>query len=244
MAILWSKTIDNVIYEVRSAGNTQRLYRDGVLHSAYNPNKLISGSIWDLLFLPTLFYKPNEIKRVLVLGVGGGAVIHLLNRFIQPQSIVGVEIDKMHIDLAKDFFELQYKNLQLIHADAITWVNQYQSEPFDLIIEDVFTEEAGEPLRLMHEDESWLVQLRKKLSLTGMLVINHGTEKEVRFTKQHAGKYTACFQFTTPLLQNKVLALLKQASSTTILNRRIDDSEELSKFKTQQQLSYFCRKLY
>lgn len=67
MAIIWSRCLGGVHYEVRSAGNSLRLYTDGVFHSQYNPYRLITGHVWDLLMLPALFYPANKIKRVLVM---------------------------------------------------------------------------------------------------------------------------------------------------------------------------------
>ena len=244
MAILWTKTIDDTVYEVRSAGRTRRLYRDGVLHSAYNPLKPVNNGIWDLLFLPVLFKGPGEVQNILVLGVGGGVVIHLLNEFIRPKKIIGIEIDKIHIDVARKYFALKSDNLKLIRADAIEWVNAYRGPVFDLIIEDVFIEDDKEPMRLMHGDRQWLSTLRNLLSEKGTLVLNHATDREARFTKDYAGKYAACFQFSLPLLENKVLALLKEATSTAALNTRIENTDELHRLKSQNQLSYSCRRIY
>ena len=71
MAVLFEKVANGRVYQVRSAGNSRRLYTDGVFHSQYNPNHIITGSVWDLLFLPSQFYAKGALKRVLVLGVGG-----------------------------------------------------------------------------------------------------------------------------------------------------------------------------
>ncbi len=80
MAIVWSKKVAETRYEVRSAGSPLRLYTDGVFHSQYNPEQLLTGHVWDLLMLPAFFYPKNTIKRVLVLGVGGGAVVAYVTR--------------------------------------------------------------------------------------------------------------------------------------------------------------------
>ena len=72
MALLWSEQDGDSRYEVRSAGNTRRLYTNGVFHSQYNPNNPVTGSVWDLLLLPAFFLPPGRPRRVLVLGVGGG----------------------------------------------------------------------------------------------------------------------------------------------------------------------------
>lgn len=102
MAILWQKTIKDTRYEVRTAGQTRRLYTDGVFHSQFNPEHEVTGGVWDVLMLPAFFYPPETIKRVLVLGVGGGAVIHQLQRYIKPEEIIGVELNPVHIMLAKN----------------------------------------------------------------------------------------------------------------------------------------------
>ena len=73
MALVYQKQLGNSHYEVRSAGASLRLYSNGVLHSQYNPNTPVGGTIWDLLLLPG-FFKDTPPKRILVLGLGGGAI--------------------------------------------------------------------------------------------------------------------------------------------------------------------------
>jgi spermidine synthase len=75
VSLLWERRIGGTLYQVRNAGRTRRLYTNGVFHSQYNPARPVTGSVWDLLLLPAFFYAPGELRRVLVLGVGGGAVI-------------------------------------------------------------------------------------------------------------------------------------------------------------------------
>lgn len=242
MAVIWSKDRDGARYEVRSAGRTRRLYRNDVLHSAYHPTRTITGSLWDLLFLPALFYPPGAIQRVL--GAGGGAVIHLLNRFAKPSSIAGIDIDDMHLEVAQRFFNLQYPNLELIHADAVQWVRNYNGPLFDLVIEDLFTEEAGEPLRLMHGDAGWLQTVRGLLTPHGLAVINNGTGTEAKFTRENAGKYASCFQLSALYIQNRVLAFLNRMSSTSTLNKHIERNPALYDLKCREGLNYRCRKVY
>ena len=47
--------------------------------------------------LPAFFYEKGTIERVLVLGVGGGSVIRLLHRYIEPDEIIGIELSPTHI---------------------------------------------------------------------------------------------------------------------------------------------------
>ncbi|MBA3581744.1 MAG: methyltransferase domain-containing protein [Gammaproteobacteria bacterium] len=243
MAIVWTKTQQHNHYEVRAAGKSRRLYRNGVLHTAYHPDNIITSSIWDLLFLPALLYPTHQLQRVLLLGVGGGAVIHLLNHYRTPKEIVGVEIDAIHLNAAKRFFNLRYKNLTLHHADAIEWVKHYKGEKFDLIIEDIFTEHEGQPTRLMHNNKTWLKQLKRLLNKKGMLVINNADSKEAAFTKANSSGFAAIFQFRLHTLQNHVLAFTRQISSISLFKNEIKLNPDLTKKQKTGLLRYTLRKI-
>ena len=100
MATLWNQTIDGNHYEVRSAGASIRLYRNGVHHSQWNPDRPLCGSVWDLLALPALHRPVGEVERVLVLGFGAGAVARQLRELVAPTTVVGVEMDPVHLTIA------------------------------------------------------------------------------------------------------------------------------------------------
>ena len=106
MAVIWQKYVNGTKYQVRRAGLTRRLYTNDVCHSEFNPDKLVTGSIWDLLVLPAFFHTPGKIKRVLMLGVGGGASILQLHHLLQPDHITGLELDPVHLDIARRFFNV------------------------------------------------------------------------------------------------------------------------------------------
>src|SRR5690606_3379912 len=117
MAIVWEKRVNKRLYQVRQAGESLRLYTDGTFHSQYNPRWPLNGSIWDLLILPALFC-PEKVQRVLVLGVGGGAVIRQLEQLVKPTTIVGIELDPVHIRVAREHFGLgKLPGVTLVEAD-------------------------------------------------------------------------------------------------------------------------------
>jgi len=180
MAIVWKKTVGGVCYEVRAAGNTRRLYTDGVFHSQYNPNNPVTGSIWDLLLLPAFFYPQDYLKRILVLGVGGGAVLKQFNYFLQPRDIVGVELNPVHLNIAKRFFKLTQKNITLYEADAVQWLQAYRGEPFDLIVDDLFGEHDGEPVRAVKANRVWARTLLAHLATDGLVVTNFVSSHELQ----------------------------------------------------------------
>ena len=81
MSIVWEQVQGGTRYQVRRAGGSLRLYTNGVLHSQYNAARPLTGSVWDLLTVPAFLLAPGAVQRVLVLGIGGGAVIQQLRRF-------------------------------------------------------------------------------------------------------------------------------------------------------------------
>lgn len=245
MAIIWQKQVEKTLYEVRTAGQTRRLYTDGVFHSQFNPKRAITGGIWDLLMLPVFFYPPESIKRVLVLGVGGGAVIHQLQRYIQPTEIIGVELNPVHIMLAKRFFGITNKLAHLVEDDAVKWLNNYSGPPFDLIIEDLFGEKDGEPIRAVKANKAWLEILNSHLSPDGILVMNFISRNDLKNCaaisyKKIASLFQSKFQLTITHYENAMGAFLKKSSSSQILRKNISEIDELRKSK---KLEFKIRKL-
>jgi len=182
MAIVWEKQTIGGHYQVRHAGGSIRLYKDGVFHSQWNDKRPLSGGVWDLMFLPSLFVPTDSLTRILVLGVGGGAVIRQYLEFLPFEKIVGVELDPIHLQVAKQHFGIRSKRVELIEADALSWVDNYRGEPFDLVIEDLFTEVSGEPVRVAEAAAFWFEQLASLVRPGGTLVVNFEEAAQLRAT--------------------------------------------------------------
>ena len=245
MAILWQKTINNTCYEVRTAGQTRRLYTEGVFHSQYNPDHEVAGGVWDVLMLPVFFYPPETIKRVLVLGVGGGAVIQQLQRYIKPVEIVGIELNPVHIMVAKRFFGVTSKSAQLIQADAINWIENYSGPPFDMIIDDLFGERDGEPLRAVKANKAWFEKLNAHLSPEGVLVMNFISANDLKNCaalsyKKVSAYFSSTFKFTLTHYDNAIGAFLKVPVTTQMFRQNLNSVDELKKSK---KLDFHVRKI-
>lgn len=218
MALVWQKITAEKTYEVRRAGNSLRLYTDGTFHSQYNSKFPLSGSIWDLLVLPALF-KPENIERVLVLGVGGGAVICQLEHLLDVREIVGVELDPVHIAIAKKQFGLGgKKHISLVQADAVEWLRNYRGKRFDLIIDDLFVENGRYPHRAVEVDGEWARLLLKQLSDRGGLVVNFEGSKTLRSSTLAADsildrKFKSRFSLSVQGCDNRIAAFFRQRLS-------------------------------
>ncbi|GMQ96573.1 MAG: hypothetical protein BMS9Abin15_0246 [Gammaproteobacteria bacterium] len=231
MAVLWQKKVKGTLYEVRTAGHTRRLYTNGVFHSQFNPNRHTAGGVWDLLILPVFFYPRDYIQRILVLGVGGGAIIRLLKSHVRPSKIVGIEHNAMHLSIARRFFGVRKATAQLIHADAEQWLNDYSGPPFDLIVDDLFDECDGEPVRAVALNSTWFERLYANLSRDGLLVVNTTDIRDFNssayFTSRRiSGRFKSAFQLTLPLYENVVGAFLKKEATGKLLhNHLINDAK-------------------
>ena len=248
MALLWSKQSGGTLYELRSAGRSRRLYTDGVFHSQYNPSQPLTGHVWDLLMLPAFFYPPNKIRRVLVLGVGGGAVIHMLQRFTGPENIVGVELNPIHISIARRFFNLRYPGLEIIEADAVQWLKQYRGEKFDMIIDDLFSEQDGEPVSVIKAGPGWFGLMLKHLQRDGLIVRNFINRQELQESAglkntRVAGRFASVFQLTSCFNENFVAAYLRTPASSAALRKRLMEVPELNPRLKSSRLRYRIRKL-
>jgi spermidine synthase len=248
VAVIWRKTVGDKRYEVRSAGATRRLYTGGVCHSQFNPNHPVSGTVWDLLMLPAFFYPTSEIRRVLVLGVGGGAAISQLLRFVHPASIVGVELDPVHLYVARRFFGLEHPAVELHQADAGHWAKAYTGAKFDMIIDDLYTDEDGEPVRTVHARARWWDVLTGLLSSEGVLVANFVSVRELHasayfHSRRVARRFPCAFQLTLPNYFNAVGAFLRKGSTPTQLRSNLTAVPGLKPDLKSTRLRYRIRRI-
>ncbi len=248
MAVLWQKKVDNTHYEIRTAGRTRRLYTNGICHSEYNPDKFFTGSIWDLLLLPAWFYAQTEIQRILVLGVGGGSVLLQLSRLLDPETILGVELDPVHLYLARRFFNTHRSNISLIEADACDWLRNYDDEPFDMIIDDLYTGDRDVPVRAVEVDREWSACLLRHLKKGGLLSINFGSRAELMASdlynrKQNLRRFPSVFQLTSPMLDNYVGVFVGRDASSRMLRKHLMDNPVIERAISNRTIRYRIRQL-
>lgn len=218
MALIEARNSDTRRYEVRTAGKSIRLYTDGVFHSQWNKNRPLGGHIWDLLFLPILFHEnPFNLKSVLILGAGGGTVINLINTFLKVKHIEGVDLDSVHLQLAKKYFIEKKSNLSLIRNDARKVVLEMEPRSHEIIVEDLFCGEKNDPsvaVRAVEASPAWLAGLSNCLTEDGVLVMNFESKRQLRgaLNKKMTNDlgFRQLYCLTTPRYENGIAVLLKK----------------------------------
>ena len=112
---------------------------------------------------------PQDLKRVLVIGLGGGAIPTYLGRFLPDATIDTVELDPGVIDVAKKYFGVrETSKSRIFESDGRVFLNRH-TEPYDLIIVDAFTG-SYIPFHLMTKEFYQLV--RNRLAPHGVAAFN------------------------------------------------------------------------
>ncbi|MED5239113.1 MAG: hypothetical protein VX379_06015 [Pseudomonadota bacterium] len=247
MAVVWSADRDGVRYEVHRKGKKLELYANGVQHSEFHPGRLLTGSVWDLLWLPALLQDPGRYRRVLVLGLGGGSLVPPIRTLLNPDTFVAVELDAPHLEVARDVFGVAAMGVDTQLADACQWLSEYQGPPFDLIIEDLFSPSNQQVTRAVPATLEWQRQLASHVSEQGMLVMNFGDWPEYRDSALSSDApmagFASRFRLSCSDCHNAVIAFSRTEARSIQLRRRLAGIPELNSRDARGRLDYHIRQL-
>jgi len=125
-----------------------------------------------------------EQKKVLVVGLGGGSMVHFLQKHDAECEVDAVEIDPVVVQLAERFFLLkQTKNVRVIVADAFEYFAENEAK-YDVIYMDAFlkpsdaTDRTGAPLKMRTIE--FYKQLQSHLTDGGSVVFNINPHPAIR----------------------------------------------------------------
>ncbi len=84
-----------------------------------------------------------NFEKILMLGLGAGSAVQILNKNIQHQFTIDcIEYDQGIIDIAKQEFDIEdHKNLNIICGDAQNISTISYGQKYDLIIDDIFVDD-------------------------------------------------------------------------------------------------------
>lgn len=126
------------------------------------------------MFLSYLF-RPQP-KKVLIVGLGGGGMIHFLKHHDPQLQVDVVEIDPAVVKLAADYFGVRSEgNVRIITEDAFKLLAE-TDERYDVIYMDAFlkpsadTDATGVPLKL--KTEQFYRGVQSRLTPDGVMAFN------------------------------------------------------------------------
>ena len=128
-------------------------------------------------------FQPEQQDAIIV-GLGGGSMIHFLQKYDPQVNIEAVEIDPVVVELAERYFAVkQKKNVRLVIADAFDYLKK-TTKKYDTIYMDAFlkpsanTDETGVPLKL--RTQAFYQQLQGLLKPGGSVVFNINPHPQLR----------------------------------------------------------------
>ncbi len=142
---------------------------DGVFQSGRYMQRVFMGM---LRMLPRAFHP----KKILVVGLGAGGCIPVIQRRFKGAHIVALEYDEVMVALAKETFlrEADVGSVEIVHGDMCETLPRLATE-FDLILVDVF---CGRNVAPALASPDVLRELRRLLSWQGYLLVNVFEERD------------------------------------------------------------------
>lgn len=109
-------------------------------------------------------------ERVLMLGLGGGTLVHAVKRAFPPTELTIIELRAEVADVARHYFQLEHlTNTDIIIADAKQQARAQPADTYDILFADLFTDNRMHPWQQQHK---FFVQCQRLLRDHGWLVIN------------------------------------------------------------------------
>lgn len=169
------ESVYNYIQVVQVGEETQLILNEGVgIHSIYNPKSILTQGPWDYFMIAPYFNNPpftsSQVRKVAVIGLGGGTAVREFTAAYGPIPIDGVEIDNTIVNMGREYFHMNEPNLHVVLQDGRYFL-QTSSQKFDVVAIDAY-QQPYVPFQLTTKE--FFQEVRNHLTPTGVTVINAG----------------------------------------------------------------------
>ena len=158
---------------VADCDGVRSLYFGEILQSSIRldrPDTLIEDYSRAMM-TPLIFI--DHVHTALLIGLGGGSLLHFLISFLPDCSLHVVELRRQVIDVARDFFVLPVEdpNIEIFHTAGEDFLREgtEKGAHYDLILVDAFDENGPAASML---GENFLASCRAALEEGGVFAIN------------------------------------------------------------------------
>lgn len=112
----------------------------------------------------------SEAGSILILGLGGGSVVELVDDYWPESNKTGVDIDSVMIEMGKKYLNLgKVKNLRVVVSDAEKFTDECR-EKFDLILVDIY---KGANIPKQFTTKKFMAIVCHLLKKDGVAAFNH-----------------------------------------------------------------------
>jgi spermidine synthase len=177
------------------------------------PQTLVSP--YARIMFGSYLYQPQP-RRVLIVGLGGGAMVRFLMHHEPQVQLDAVEIDPVVVRLADQYFGVRSNGNVRVHtADAVKFI-ETTTDRYDVIFMDAFlrpssgTDATGVPTHL--KTQEFLGRLKRTLAPGGVVAFNVNEHESMA---QDIAAVTAVFGgvavYNCPPAENKVVIAIEGA---------------------------------
>ena len=168
--VLWQGTdelgkvqvLDDGAYRILAFGENDEQSKQLIASPHIPQHTYIQAMLMVLMF--------SQPKSAIILGLGGGALVHALRHYDASIKLTAVEIRPCVIELAKRYFQLPIgKKLTLIQQDAMAFIEEQSHKRVDIIFADLYNEDGVDKQQLC---EAFIVGAKTMLKADGILVLN------------------------------------------------------------------------
>ncbi len=210
---------------VDASGGTRTLVVDETFASFYRPGEVATRCVWDAIAAPLLWLAPARRRRILILGLGGGSVARLARALAPRAEIVGVELDREVVRLARRHFDLDALGIRIEQADALGWLESAKGR-FDAILEDVFVGHG----EAVHKPD-WIPEPGHRLAARrlarGGLLVSNTLEERGRVARSMRERFDGLVSIETEDYDNHVLVAGPVGLGGRALRARVAESPVL-----------------
>lgn len=184
MSVFSGLNMPKVIYDTSSelngririvdVGNTRKMLVDNTIQSINPDSPGCPKLYWGQLVSSLKDHFP-EMEKILILGLGGGTIAHLISRNYPGVEITSVEYDEVMVDVAKKFFNVDsIPNHTIISEDALRVVvepeeNGMSPGCFDCLIVDVLN---GDKYPDLGKTGNFISAVKRLVRSGGMVVFS------------------------------------------------------------------------
>ena len=177
----------------------------------------------------------------MILGVGGGGLIHALKYFHAGIKLTAVELRQAVIQIAQQYFYfMPSKKCTIIHQDALYYLAETQDKKVDIIFADIYHADGVDESQVCPE---FIENSATRLKQDGYLVLNCWKEYSqdqalLALLQQHFSHVAACLTnsgnwvvFASKTRSFPVMAQLKQQAKKLANTTKLDLQPQLSRFQ-------------
>ncbi len=164
----------NGAIQVFQVGSTRKIKVNNIDQSVDHKSEIGKRLVWGRAIEVLKDEEPN-LKNILILGLGGGTVAHLVAETFPGSEIVSVDIDPVMVDIARNYFDVdKIPNHRIIVDDAMRVV--VEPETFNLsagyfqaIYVDIF---IGEKYPDLGSSGNFISAVKKMAIPGGLIIFN------------------------------------------------------------------------